>query len=43
MKKLSESPLNRFNKSINRTSLSPKKSAQKQHTVYNEDKLKVYA
>lgn len=41
MKRASESPLNRFNKSINRTDLSPRKSAQKPHTVYHEDKLKV--
>jgi hypothetical protein len=36
MKRASESsPLNKFNKSINHTDLSPKRSAQKPHTVYN--------
>ncbi len=40
MKRASESPLNRFNKSINKD-LSPKRTPQKQHTVYNEEKLKV--
>lgn len=42
MKRISESPLKRFNKSVNKHDLSPKKTAQKQHTVYNEEKLKVF-
>ena len=43
MKRASESPLDKFNRSINRTDLSPKRSAQKPHTIYNEDKFKVLA